>query len=109
MIAASESTLISEAQLVLAEKRTTLASMRTGIAIVALPMSIIGLLVATSKYYDAASTGHMLIPLLLVCAGLIAIGGYLIVQSLLSTRRLDRRLLELKKMHPRLGQLIDRT
>lgn len=45
--------IINEVQLLLAEKRTSLAVMRTGIAMLALPLSVISVLIATSKYYDA--------------------------------------------------------
>ena len=44
--------IMGEVQLILAEKRTSLASLRTGIAVAAIPMSIMGLLVATSRYYE---------------------------------------------------------
>ena len=44
--------LINEIQLILAEKRTSLAAMRTGIAVFVLPLSVLSVLVATSKYYD---------------------------------------------------------
>jgi uncharacterized membrane protein YkgB len=41
--------IINEAQLILAEKRTALAAMRTGIAVFALPLSVLSLLIVTSK------------------------------------------------------------
>ena len=41
---------INEITMILAEKRTSLAVLRTGIALFALPLSILGLLIATSKY-----------------------------------------------------------
>ena len=44
--------LINEVQLILAEKRTSLASLRTGIAVFAIPLSIMGVLIATSRYYE---------------------------------------------------------
>ena len=45
-----DSTVFGEIQLLLAEKRTALSSMRTGIAVFALPLSVLSVLVATSKY-----------------------------------------------------------
>jgi hypothetical protein len=51
----SDALIINEAQLILAEKRTSLAAMRTGIAVFALPLSVLGLLIATSRYYDCAA------------------------------------------------------
>lgn len=47
----SDAIIINEAQLILAEKRTSMAAMRTGIAVFALPLSVLGLLIATSRYY----------------------------------------------------------
>lgn len=44
--------IINELQLVLSEKRTALSVLRTGIAIFALPLSVVTVLVATSRYYD---------------------------------------------------------
>lgn len=44
--------IIDEAKLILAEKRTSMALMRTGIAVFALPLSVLSLLIATSRYYD---------------------------------------------------------
>jgi uncharacterized membrane protein YkgB len=52
----STNIVINEVQLVLAEKRTSLAAMRTGIAVFALPLSVLSVLVATSKYYDIIRT-----------------------------------------------------
>lgn len=46
---ASTGIIINEVQLLLAEKRTTLASMRAGIAVFALPLSVLSVLIATSK------------------------------------------------------------
>jgi len=42
--------IINEGQLILAEKRTSLAVIRTGIAVFALPLSVLSLLIVTSKY-----------------------------------------------------------
>ena len=44
---------ISSIQLLLAEKRTSLALMRTGVAMLAIPLSVLSLLITTSKYYEA--------------------------------------------------------
>jgi len=62
-ITESNSIAINEAQLVLAEKRTSLSVMRTGIAVLALPLSVMSVLIATSKYYDVINVLFFLIPL----------------------------------------------
>src|SRR5437899_2511256 len=69
--------IFNEVQLILAEKRTALSSLRTGIAIFALPLSVLSLLVATSRYYDVVKVLHFLLPLLALNAGLVALGAYL--------------------------------
>src|SRR5436853_3351931 len=42
--------ILGEIQVLLAEKRAALASMRTGIAVFALPLSVLSVLIATSRY-----------------------------------------------------------
>jgi uncharacterized membrane protein YidH (DUF202 family) len=102
-----ESVIIGEAQLILAEKRTTLAVMRTGIAVFALPLSVLSILIATSKYYDVLDVMHLLLPLLLVCGALIILGSYLIVRSIIRLRHQDKLILELKRKHSEIAEFID--
>ncbi len=52
--------LINEAQLLLAEKRTVLAVLRTGITVFALPLSVLSILIATSKYYNMTQVMHLM-------------------------------------------------
>lgn len=103
----SDGILINEAQLVLAEKRTWLATLRTGIAVFALPLSVLGLLIATSKYYDVMDVLHWLIPLLAICAALAVLGSYLIVRSIAHLHRQDQLILKLKKEHSHMAKLMD--
>ena len=84
-----------EAQLVLADKRTSLAAMRTGIAVCALPLSVLSLLMATSRYYSLAKVVYLLIPMSLVCVALLVLSAYLIHQSAVKLDRQDRLLCEL--------------
>ena len=102
-----DSIAINEVQLLLAEKRTSLAVMRTGIAVLALPLSVMSVLIATSKYYDVLHVLHFLVPLVLLNILLIAFGGYLIVHSIRHMRRYDLLMQELKKTHSVIGQYID--
>ena len=103
----STSVIINEVQLLLAEKRTTLASMRTGIAVFALPLSVLSVLIATSKYYDVLQVIHLLVPLLVLCAGLVVLGSYLIIRSINRTRHYDQLILELKRQHSKIAGFID--
>ena len=102
-----ESTLINEAQLLLAEKRTSLSTMRTGIAVFALPLSVLSLLVATSKHYIFSDVFYLILPLLGLCLVLLVLGSYLAARSLIRIRRFDRMITELKRQHPRLRELIE--
>ena len=103
----STSVIINEVQLLLAEKRTTLASMRTGIAVFALPLSVLSVLIATSKYYDVLQVIHLLVPLLVLCAGLVVLGSYLIIRSINRTCHYDRLIFELKRKHSKIAEFID--
>jgi len=100
----NESVSISRIQLILAEKRTTLAVMRTGIGVFTLPLSVITVLVATSRYYDVLETSHLLIPLLGICAGLIVLGIYLVHRSVRRIRRQDALINRIKQQDPGLAE-----
>ena len=102
-----DSIIINEVQLILAEKRTSLATMRTGIAVFALPLTVLSVLIATSKYYDIIHVLHLLVPLFLVCAALVLLGSYLIILSIIKIRHHDRIILELKRKHSRIADFID--
>ncbi|MGD8531597.1 MAG: hypothetical protein PVG97_11500 [Syntrophobacterales bacterium] len=66
-----ESLIINEVQLLLAEKRTSLATLRTGIAVLILPLSVMSLLIATSRYYDVVQVIPLIVPVITMCAALI--------------------------------------
>jgi uncharacterized membrane protein YidH (DUF202 family) len=99
--------IINEAQLILAEKRTSLAAMRTGIAVFALPLSVMGLLIATSRYYDVLHVLHLIIPLAAMLLALIVLGGYLIIRSMINIHRHDRLINRLKTSHSKLSEFLD--
>ncbi|MDZ7599685.1 MAG: hypothetical protein U5J82_15715 [Desulfobacterales bacterium] len=67
----------------MAEKRTSLAAMRTGIAMLVLPLSVMSLLIATSRYYDFLHVLYFLVALGVVNLALIILGGYLIVRAII--------------------------
>ena len=103
----SEGTIIAEIQLLLAEKRTSLAVLRTGIAMAVLPLSVMSLLVATSRYYEMAKVWHILVPLLVICFVLLIVAAYLISRSISKFIREDRLIGEIKKKHSRIAEFID--
>jgi uncharacterized membrane protein YidH (DUF202 family) len=93
--------------LILAEKRTSLAAMRTGIAIFALPLSLMGLLIATSRFYDVLHVLPLIIPLGVMLLALIVLGSYLILRALRHIHRYDRMIHNLKSCHSKLSEFID--
>ena len=108
-IADSETIIINEVQLLLAEKRTSLAALRTGIAVIALPLTVISVLIATSKYYDIVHVIHLIVPLLTLCAALVFLGSYLIIRSIMRIRHYDWHIAEMKRKHTTISDFIDRV
>ncbi len=103
----SETIIINEVQLLLAEKRTSLAAMRTGIAVFALPTTVMSVLIATSKFYDIVHVIHLLVPLLLLCAALVLLGSYLIIRSIMRIHHYDRHIFEIKRKYSAITELIE--
>jgi len=99
--------ILSEVQVILAEKRTALSFLRTGIAIFALPLSVLSVLIATSRYYEVAKILRFLVPLLALNAALVALGVYLVVHSILRIRHYDRHIQELKRQHSAIAAFIE--
>ena len=102
-----ESRIINEIQLILAEKRTSLATMRTGIAVFVVPLSVLSVLVATSSHYDFDRMLPLLVPIFLLCAGLIVLGIYLVHRAVLKILHYDRMILHLKKQNPNVEALVE--
>ncbi len=105
--AVSETIIINEVQLLLAEKRTSLAAMRTGIAVFVLPITVMSVLIATSKYYDIIHVMHLLVPLLILCTALVLLGSYLIIRSMMRIHHHDKHISEIKRKHSTVAEFID--
>jgi uncharacterized membrane protein YidH (DUF202 family) len=99
--------IINEAQLILAEKRTHLAMLRTGIAIIALPMTLVSFLIATSRLYFISDVLMYMIPLFILCSGLLGLGGYLVFRSVVKLHQDARFLEQLKTQNSILSKLMD--
>jgi uncharacterized membrane protein YidH (DUF202 family) len=99
--------IINEVQLILAEKRTSLATMRTGIAVCAIPLSLTGLLIATSKYYTIDNVLSLFIPFGLLNGALLCLGAYLIVRSMKKLLHQDRMIRDIKLKHSAIAEFID--
>lgn len=103
----NEAVDISRVQLLLAEKRTSLSALRTGIAIFTLPLSVTTVLVTTSRYYNFFENLHYLIPLLLLCVLLVAVGTYLIFVALIRHRHQNEQIRKIKMKHAAWKDLVD--
>ena len=97
---------INEITMILAEKRTSLAVLRTGIALFALPLSILGLLIATSKYWDMTEQLHLFIPIFIICNFLIVLGAYLIIRSMRRIHSFDLLIKKIKNGSDELTKLV---
>jgi uncharacterized membrane protein YidH (DUF202 family) len=102
-----DNAVFNEVQLLLAEKRTALSAMRTGIAVFVFPLSVLSVLIATSKSYEIHQVLVWLVPLAVLNLGLVALGIYLITRAVLHIRHYDRLIDKLKGKNSRLAELLD--
>jgi uncharacterized membrane protein YidH (DUF202 family) len=98
--------ILGEIQVLLSEKRTSLAAMRTGIAVFALPLSVLSVLIATSRYYSFERVMPLLVPLLLMNLGLVVLGSWLIYRSIKRLHHFDHRIRELTQKYRSLADFI---
>ncbi len=98
--------VLNTMQLLLAEKRTALSALRTGIAIFAFPLSVLSVLIATSRSYEAARVLHWLLPLLAINLGLCVLAVYLVVRSIRKIRHYDQVIREFQSKHRVLATLL---
>lgn len=75
------------------EKRTALAMIRIGIASLIAQLSVLSLLIATSKYYEWMEVVHLVIPFVLLNLFVFGIAGYLILRSIVTIHQVDRRII----------------
>ena len=99
--------IFGEIQVLLAEKRTALSSLRTGIAIFALPLSVLSVLIATSRYYSIGKVMPLLVPLLLLNFGLVTLGSWLIYRSIHRIHHYERRIRELTQKYQSIAEFIE--
>ena len=99
--------IFGEIQVLLAEKRTALSSLRTGIAVFALPLSVLSVLIATSRYYNIATVMPLLAPLLLLNLGLVVLGSWLIYHSIRRIHRYDRLIRELTQKYRSIAEFVE--
>jgi hypothetical protein len=102
-----DSLILGEIQVLLSEKRTALSIMRTGIAVFALPLSVLSVLIATSRYYSIGKVMPLLMPLLLLNLGLVVLGTWLVFHSIGRLHHYDRRIRELTQKYRSLAEVVD--
>jgi len=102
-----DNVIFGEIQVLLAEKRTALASLRTGIAVFALPLSVLSVLIATSRYYNIGTVMPLLVPLLLLNFGLVVLGSWLVFRSINRIHRYEQRIRELSEKYRSIAQFIE--
>jgi len=83
----------------LAEKRTAPSGLRMGIAIFAFPLSVLSVLIATSRLYEAGLVLHWLLPFLVLTPGLVVLAIYLVTRSIRRLWHYDRVIREYKRNH----------
>ena len=99
--------IVEEILVLLQEKRTALRMVRIGISAVIAEITILGLLIATSRYYKWMGIMHLWIPFVLLNLIVLAIAVYFIFGSLVHIHHLDRQVLRYKKSHGVLSNLMD--
>lgn len=99
--------VLNTMQLLLAEKRTALSALRTGIAIFAFPLSVLSVLIATSRSYEATRVLHWLVPLLAINLGLCVLAVYLVMRSIRKIRHYDQIIREFQLKHRVLAILLE--
>jgi len=102
-----DNVIFGEIQVLLAEKRTALASLRTGIAVFALPLSVLSVLIATSRYYNMGTVMPLLVPLLLLNLGLVVLGSWLIFRSIHRIHHFEDRIRELSEKYRSIAEFIE--
>ena len=99
--------MFGEIQVLLAEKRTSLSALRTGIAIFALPLSVLSVLIATSRYYSMEKVMPLLAPLMLLNLGLVVLGTWLVFRSIRRIHHYEHRIKELSEKYRSLAEFIE--
>ncbi len=103
----SKDFLIDQIQLILSEKRTSLSVFRTGIAVLSLPLSVLTILIATSRFYNIFQILSLFIPLLALCVGLVVLGIYLILKSTRNIKRYDTMIKKLRQQDSMLKEIVE--
>lgn len=101
-----ETLLLSEVQVLLAEKRTYYSILRTGLAIITVPLSIIIFLIAAKDFHNLFQSFWLSL-IIVGCLLAISIAGvYLVVKSSRKVKKIDRMILGIEKEDDRVDNLV---
>jgi uncharacterized membrane protein len=98
--------IVEEILVLLQEKRTALRMVRIGISAVIAQISILGFLIATSKYYEWMQVMHLWIPFALLNLVVLGVAAYFIFGSLIQIQRMDRQILRYKNSHSKIANIM---
>ena len=70
-------------------------------------LTVLGLLISTSRLYTVADTWLLLTAVILLCGGLIALGAFLITRSVYRIRAYDHMVREIKRQSPTVAPYLD--
>lgn len=101
-----ESLLLSELQLLLAEKRTYLSLFRTGIAVFIAPLSVISILIVTINYHTLLDDFTTSLPILGILIGLSVVGFFMFVNSEKKIKKLNGLINEAKRINKHVENMI---
>jgi hypothetical protein len=66
-----------------------------------------GVLVATSRYYEILDVLHLFVAVMVMNVLLLSLGSYLVVRAIIKLRREDRMINEIKRKHSAIAEFID--
>lgn len=105
-LAIDQRLLMTEVQLLLADKRTAFALLRTGVTVSLVPLSLWTFLIGTSKLWNPFDVMWILVPFALVTSLLFALGIYLVSHALAHVRHTEAVLTGLRSSDTMLEELM---
>jgi hypothetical protein len=79
------------------DKRTALAMTRIGITTLVAQITILGFLIAASRYYRMMEVMHLVIPFILLNLVVFGIAGCLIFRSIFKIHQIDRQIMKTRE------------
>lgn len=89
--------LMSEVQLLLAEKRTNYALLRTGVTVSLIPVSLWTVLISTSRLWNVFDVLWLLVPVMIIASALFLLGTWIILHALSHLRHVEHTIDGIRK------------